>query len=152
MPHSRTDDLIALVGRVLLCWIFIRAGYAKFSAPTGFADAMRAAGMPYPEAFPYLAIAIELVGGTLLLVGLMVRPLSLLLALFTIVAIAIAHQYWNYPLDRQLSLANPNQANHFYKNLAIVGGFLTLYAMGGVRFSLDALFGRKPPAGAGTQA
>lgn len=139
MSHSNSNDLIALVGRILLCWIFIRAGYGKVFAIEGFADAMTKRGLPAPWAFPYLAILIELVGGVLLVVGFMVRPLSLLLILFVIAATAIAHQYWDYPPDQQV-----NQGNHFYKNVAIIGGLLLLYVTGGGRYALDALRGRQP--------
>src|SRR5262245_37676211 len=141
MASSNSHDVFALLGRILLAWIFIRAGYGKLMDMGAFAGGMAKRGVPYPEAFPYLAVAIELAGGTLLLLGLLVRPLSLLLILFVIAATFIAHQYWTYPPDQQV-----NQANHFFKNVAIIGGFLLLYANGGGRYALDALFGRRPAA------
>jgi len=143
MSLSKSDDVVVLVGRILLAWLFIRAGYGKFLEPAGFAAGMTKRGVPFPEAFPYLAILIELVGGGLLLLGLWVRPLSWLLILFVIAATGIAHQYWNYPPDQQGS-----QANNFYKNVAIIGGFLALYVTGGGRYALDAVFGRKKAAAA----
>src|SRR5262245_11814858 len=141
MSLSNSHDVIVLLWRLLLVWIFIRAGYGKLLEMGAFAGGMAKRGVPYPEAFPYMAVAIELVGGVLLLLGFLVRPLSVLMILFVIAATYIAHQYWTYPPEQQV-----NQANHFFKNLAIIGGFLALYASGGGRYSLDALRSREPAA------
>jgi putative oxidoreductase len=58
----------------------------------------------------------------------------LLLALFTLVAALIGHRFWEITDAAQRG----NQLIHFWKNLAMVGGFLALYVGGAGAFSLDA--------------
>jgi putative oxidoreductase len=53
--------------------------------------------------------------------------------LFVIVATGISHRFWEYA-----EAARRAQESQFFKNLAIIGGFLLLYAGGSGRFSVDA--------------
>ena len=126
-------DATLLTARFALALLFIWAGIGKIFTQAAFAAAMAGRGMPFPEAFPVLAVIIEVGGGTLLLLGWRVAAFALLLALFTAVATGINHRYWAYPDAQRIG-----QANNFYKNVAIIGGLLLLAVAGGGRLSLDA--------------
>lgn len=124
---------VALVGRVLIAWLFIPAGFGKiagFSGAVGYAAAM---GMPVPEVAVAVGLLIELVAGVFILIGFMTRPAALLLAFFTLVASFFFHAYWSLPADQAMM-----QQLLFNKNVAVVGGLLVLAAFGAGSLSVDA--------------
>ena len=53
-------------------------------------------------------------------------------AAFTLIAAFIGHRYWSVPADQYA-----NQMAHFMKDIAIVGGFLALFAAGAGAISID---------------
>ena len=122
-----------LVGRILLGLIFLVAGWRKLMAVAGTAGYFTKLGLPMPEVLAWVAIAIELGGAILLIVGWQTRWAALLLALFTLIAAFAAHRFWEFDAAQQA-----NQMNHFLKNLAIVGGMIILAATGPGALSLDA--------------
>lgn len=122
-----------LVGRILLALIFLVAGWRKLMGVAGTAGYFTKLGLPMPEVLAWVAIAIELGGAILLIVGWQTRWAALLLALFTLIAAFAAHRFWEFDAAQQA-----NQMNHFLKNLAIVGGMIILAATGPGALSLDA--------------
>jgi putative oxidoreductase len=123
----RVDAAAALLGRSLLAAIFLHEAYAKLTAYAASMTYMRSFGVPV-ELLP-LAIAIELIGGTLIVLGYRTRIAALLLAIFCVATAVLFHAKFG---DR-------NQLLHFEKDLAIAGGFLVLFARGGGAWALDAL-------------
>jgi putative oxidoreductase len=123
----RVDAAAALLGRTLLAAIFLHEAYAKLTAYAASMSYMRSFGVPV-ELLP-LAIAIELIGGTLIVLGYRTRIAALLLAIFCVATAVLFHAKFS---DR-------NQLLHFEKDLAIAGGFLVLFARGGGAWALDAL-------------
>jgi putative oxidoreductase len=121
-----------LVGRILLALIFLVAGYRKLMAVAGSAGYFAKLGFPMPEVMVWVAIAIELGGAILLIVGWKTRWVAWLLALFTLVAAFAAHRFWEVDAAQYA-----NQMNHFLKNIAIVGGFIILAATGPGALSVD---------------
>ncbi len=85
-----------------------------------------------PSVFAVIAIVLELGGGLLILLGYHTRCVALICAIYVLIAALIAHR----------NFADGNQMSHFFKNMAIVGGFLALMVSGAGRYSLD---GRKSP-------
>jgi putative oxidoreductase len=79
-----------------------------------------------------LAIAIEIGGGALLILGWRTRWVAWLLILFTVVATYLGHKFWLADAAQY-----GNQLNHFLKNVAVVGGLLMLTAFGPGRASAD---------------
>src|SRR5919107_6268995 len=71
-----------------------------------------------------------------LLIGVQVRLASVLLLLFTVAATLIAHRFWEY----QPGAARQMQQINFFKNVAIVGGFVFLAAHGGGRYCIEQLW------------
>ena len=126
------QDTFALLGRILLAWLFVPAGWGKIAGFAGTAGYIASKGLPMPEVLAAAAIAIELGLGLLLLVGWQTRWAALGLAIFVAVITPIFHNYWAMPEAQQMM-----QKQAFGKNLAIVGGFLAFAAFGAGRFSID---------------
>jgi putative oxidoreductase len=131
--HSVPRSGTALVGRILLSAIFITSGFAKLSDPAGAIGYMNAAGIPNPDILVYVAGSAELLGGLSLLVGFLARLGALGLVLMLIPVQFYFHAFWN--MEGAEAQA---QMPHFMKNLAIMGGLLTVFAHGPGRYSLDA--------------
>lgn len=121
-----------LVGRILLSLVFLVAGYRKLMAVAGSAGYFAKLGFPMPDVMVWVAIAIELGAGILLLLGWKARWAASLLALFTLIAAFAAHRFWEVDPAQYA-----NQMNHFLKNLAIVGGMLFVAAVGPGALSVD---------------
>ena len=121
-----------LVGRILLSLVFLIAGYRKLMGVAASAGYFAKLGFPMPEVLVWVAIAVELGGAILLIVGWKTRWVAWLLALFTVIAAFAAHRFWEVDPAQYA-----NQMNHFLKNLAIVGGMVILAATGPGALSVD---------------
>jgi putative oxidoreductase len=86
-----------------------------------------------PTVAAAFAIAVELGLGLLVLVGFEARWAALGIAIFTAVITFIFHAYWNVPVDQMMM-----QKQAFFKNIAVVGGLLTIVAWGPGAWSVDA--------------
>ena len=120
------NNLAAPVGRALMALIFILGGLSKFGDLAGTGAYMQGVGLPAILAGP--AAAFELLGGLAVLLGWRTRLVAPLLAGFCVVTAALFHS--NFSDQMQMIM--------FMKNLAMAGGFLTLYAHGAGAMSLDA--------------
>ncbi len=118
-----------LLGRVLLSIIFIMAGWGKISAPDATIAYIASHGLPIPQVAYYVDLVIEFGGGLAILLGLQTRFSALVLAGFCVVTGVIFHYH---PGDQ-------GQMINYLKNLAMAGGFLQLFAVGGGAWSLDAM-------------
>jgi len=136
-PSARRDtvgvnDTVALVGRALLAAMFISSGVGKIAGFAGTAGYIASKGLPMSEVLAALAIFVELGGGLALLVGFKARWAALMIAVFTAVITPIFHNFWAVP-EAQVAMQKVN----FWKNLAIIGGMLMVFAFGPGRFSVD---------------
>lgn len=129
------QDAVTLLGRILLAWLFIPAGWGKIAGFAGVTGYIASKGVPLPEVAAALAIVAELGLGILLLIGWQARWAALGLAIFVAVITPIFHNYWAVP-DAQKMM----QMQAFWKNLAVVGGLLFVHAFGPGGWSVD---GRK---------
>ena len=132
------QNAATLLGRVLLAWLFVPAGFAKMAGFGGTVGYIASKGVPLPEVCAALAIAAELGLGLLLLVGWQARWAALGLAVFTAVITPIFHAFWAAPQAQVMM-----QTQAFWKNLAIVGGLLYVWAFGPGRWSLDGRRSRR---------
>jgi putative oxidoreductase len=107
--------------------IFLLSGAAKVADPTSTLGYIDSAGLPFPKVALGIAILVELVGGLLLLVGYRTRFIAAALTVFTLAAAFGFH----------FQLADQNQFIHFFKNIAIAGGLLQVFAFGGGRFGFE---------------
>ncbi|HEX4511655.1 MAG TPA: DoxX family protein [Burkholderiaceae bacterium] len=121
-------DAVLVLGRLLMAFIFIAAGFAKLMAPAATQALMAKYGLPVPVAAYAVTVIVELGGGLLLLFGFMTRPVALVLGVWCIATALVAHA----------NFADPNMRAHFTKNVAIAGGFLYVWAMGAGAYSIDA--------------
>ena len=123
MKHFQ--DLAAPVGRILLALMFVLAGLNKISGYSGMQGYMDSMGVP--GALLPLVIALEVVGGLVLMLGWHTRLTAFLLAGFTILATLIFHS----------NLGDQTQMLFFMKNLSIAGGLLLVVSHGAGPYSID---------------
>ena len=81
---SSTNNIIILVARILLSFMFIFAGFGKLADPAGTAGMIAGAGMPAATALAYLAGLFEFVAGLAVLVGFQTKIAGWAIALFCI--------------------------------------------------------------------
>ncbi len=122
----------ALVGRLLLAFIFIKSGFGKITGFEGTVGYIASKGLPLPQIGAIVAILVELGGGILLAIGFKARWAALAIAIFTLVAGILFHDYWAAEAAQRMA-----QEINFWKNVAISGGALAFFAFGPGRYSVD---------------
>ncbi|AMA61236.1 hypothetical protein BCCGELA001_13385 [Bradyrhizobium sp. CCGE-LA001] len=139
-PTSETDtfatkyaDVLILVGRILLAWVFVGSAYAALTNFSGSVAYFRSLNLPAPQLFTAATVAVEILMSACLVLGVATRYCAVLVFLFVFSATAIGHRYWEYPAGAQ----QIGQYNHFLKNISIMGGALLIFVTGAGRFSLD---------------
>ncbi len=130
--NAPSAALVSLVGRVLIALLFIVFGYMKLTNFGGTVNYFAKWGFPLPPATAVVAIVFELGFGILLAVGWKARWWAWALAVYTVIAAAVAHRFWTYDAAQVFA-----QTSFFYKNLAIVGGLLYIAAFGPGALSID---------------
>jgi|SRR5882762_2166015 putative oxidoreductase len=118
---------IAAVGRILIAVIFLMSGLSKLGAPGATIGYIASVGLPLPVLGFLIALAAEIGGGLLLLVGFQTRLIAALLAVFTLATAVFFHN----------NFADQNTMIHFLKNIMIIGGLLQIVAIGATSLSLD---------------
>jgi putative oxidoreductase len=133
-----SEDMVLLLGRIALGAIFVKSGIQKLMTLAAFATVLASRGIPQSAVWAAIGATVECVGGILIISGYRTRFASLLMILFVIVATAISHRYWEFA-----DAARRAQESQFFKNLAIIGGFLLLFVTGSGRFGLDPVLRRR---------
>ena len=131
--NTQTQNVAALVGRILLALIFITSGFGKITGFEGTVGYIASKGLPVASVVAALTILVELGGGLAVLFGFLTRWAALALAVFSLLAGFIFHAYWGVPADQVMG-----QQINFWKNVSIAGGFLVLAAFGAGAISIDA--------------
>jgi len=130
--NSTTTRLYS-AGRSLLGVLFLLSGIFKISGFAGVAGWMSSAGLPLASVLLTLTIAVEVGSGLTLITGWNARWGALVLALFLVPVSLVFHNFWS------ADAANyQNQFNHFFKNIAILGGMLVVFSMESVRAQMKA--------------
>lgn len=117
-------SIVSLVARILLSAIFVTAGVNKISGYVGTQAYMESHGLP--GGLLPLVIALEVIGGLAVLLGVFSRWAGLALAAFCLASAAFFH----------FDFADQAQATNFMKNVCMAGGFLLLFANGSGRYAL----------------
>lgn len=130
---TTANNALNLAGRVLLAALFLPAGISKLTGFEGTVGYIASVGLPLPVVGAVLALLVEIVGSAALIAGFGTRIAALVLALFTLVASFFFHAFWAVPADQAFMVQLL-----FFKNVAVVGGLLTLAANGAGGWSLDA--------------
>lgn len=126
-PSITGTDAAALAGRILLAAIFVLSGVTKLGAVEGTIGYIASVGLPFADAIFYAVVALEIVGGLMLITGFKTRLVALALGAFSIAAAVTFHA----------DFADQNQMIHFLKNLALAGGMLQVAAFGPGRLALS---------------
>ena len=121
-----------LAGRLLLALIFVISGYNKLVGFDGTVGYIASKGLPLPQLAAAAAIAIELVGGVLLVIGWQTRCAATAFLLFLIPTTLIFHPFWAAAAANQQM-----ETIQFMKNLCIMGGMLYVMAFGAGPLSID---------------
>jgi len=126
------NPIIPLLARVGLGSLFVLFGIRSILGFAGSVGYFTKLGFPAPEAMVVLAIIIQVVAGLALIIGWQTRWAAWLLVLYVLIAAFMAHRYWEYDAAQYA-----NQMQHFFKNMAIVGGLLMLATFGPGSMSVD---------------
>lgn len=129
------DSLIIFVARIALAVLFLWGGAMKLMGYAGFVGYLQTRGVPYPQVGAWIAIAIELLGAIALIFGVRTRAVGFAMAVYAVVTAVLGHDFWNITE----AALQQDAAVHFWKNLAIAGGFLLLIVTGAGRLSIDAM-------------
>jgi putative oxidoreductase len=129
-------DEMLLAARVLLTLLFLIFGWKKLTDFSGTVAYMTAAGTPAPGLAALIAIVMEFFVSVALILGVLTRPLALLLMLYVLGTAIIGHHYWT-----MTGMAQAENMINFYKNISIMGGLLLLYVTGAGKYSVDARLG-----------
>ncbi|HWI35970.1 MAG TPA: DoxX family protein [Burkholderiales bacterium] len=137
-PAAAVNDLALLIGRVAFAALFLPSGFSKLMNLQAFIYNIDGRGVPFAPVMAPIGATIEFLGGLALLLGVQVRFASVVLLAFTVLATLIAHRFWEYAPGA----ARQMQQINFFKNVAIVGGFVFLAAHGGGRYCIEQLWRR----------
>ena len=115
------NNYLSLLARIFLSTIFIWSGINKIINPVVTQANMSAHRMPLTLVFLVGAIALEILGGLSVLLGIKTRWGAAMLIIFLVPATLIFHTDFSTELEQAM----------FFKNLAMLGGLLMLIQHGG---------------------
>tara|TARA_B100000963_G_scaffold6732_1_gene5259 strand:- start:391 stop:759 length:369 start_codon:yes stop_codon:yes gene_type:complete len=117
--------LLDLIARILISALFFLNGIFKINSYEGTMGWMESFGLPGILIIP--AIALEIIGPILVIIGYQTRAAAAALSLFCLATAIIFHN----------DFADQSQLTAFLKNIALAGGFLFLVVNGAKGFCLD---------------
>jgi putative oxidoreductase len=120
-----------LIGRVLLAAIFLPEAWVKIRGYDNVLDYMEQYGVP--GALLPAVIALEIAAPAMLILGWQTRAAAFALAGFCLLTALFFHTDFD----------DTNQVLHFWKNLAMAGGFIVVVANGAGLWALDARPGKR---------
>ena len=115
---------LTVAARLLMSSLFIWEGTIQLRNPTGAAQYFASVHVPLPDVSIWLSIAAHFIGGLALLLGFQTRWAAGLLMLVCLGTAFGVH----------LPVGDASNMLHFYKNLAMAGGFLYVIAFGPGKF------------------
>ena len=119
---------LSVLGRILICAIFLASAFGKVTDFDGTREMMVSKGVPQANWMLMGAIVFEVVGGLCVLLGFKAKSGAFLLLVF----LALTTFYFHSDLGQQ------QEQIQFMKNLAIGGGLLFLMANGPGAISMDS--------------
>ena len=130
--------IVAPLGRFLLSLIFVASAAGKLADWNGTLKMLVDKDLPSPDVLLSIAVALEIIGGLMVMLGFFARWGAVALLLFIVPASVLMHNFWAAdPSVSQMQMIN------FMKNVSITGGLLLVLAFGSGPFSLDSLLRRK---------
>ena len=123
---EHVEKVVTIVGRALVAFLFIAAGFAKIFHAKPYLDHMTR--FDVPTFLLPAVIALELGAGLAILVGWRVRDAAGALAIFCVMtAVIFHHQLW---ISAELT--------SFFKDLAISGGLFVMAASSAARNHINS--------------
>ena len=119
------NNILDLIGRVLISSLFLVSAYNKIFSIGGSMDWMEGFGVPGFLIYP--AIILEIILPIFVIVGFRARISAGLLAIFCLATAFIFH----------LDFSNQMQLVSFLKNIGLAGGFLFIVVNGTRDWSVD---------------
>lgn len=122
---------LPLVGRILLSLHFLLAGINKFGSAESTAQYINSklfAG----DVLVWIVAIFEVVAAVMLIVGFKTRWAAAALAVFTLLAALIFHQFWAVPAEQAYA-----QTLFFWKNIGIAGGMIAVAYFGAGPLAID---------------
>ena len=126
-------DGVILVSRILLMLLFVIFGWEKLTGFGGTVGYFSQIGLPAPALAAIIAVVMEFFVGVAIILGLLTRPLAVILAIYTLATGLVGHHYWTMS-----GMARMEAEINFFKNISIIGGLFLLYVTGAGRYSIDA--------------
>jgi putative oxidoreductase len=127
MDETGDNSSVLLVARCMIAGVFLWSGVGRISGYDETGILMDEHGL-VSQLVP-VAVAVEIAGALLLIVGFKLRYTALGLASFSVMTALLFHA----------NFIDQAQMFHFLKNFAIVGGLLALYVSGPGRMSFDGM-------------
>ena len=117
-----TSNKTFAMGRVLLGALFFISAINKILGFSFVSGWMASAGLPMPDLLLVLTIAIEMIGGLMLITGWHARYAAVGLAIFLVPVTLVFHAFWSAD-----AATFNDQLTAFLKNAAIFGGMLLVW-------------------------
>ena len=131
---SNTNNVLILLVRILLSFMFILAGFGKITDAAGTAGMIAGAGLPAATLLAYVAGLFELLAGLAVLTGFQVRIVGWLLAGFCVFTGVVFH----LPYASGTELVNILNQIMVMKNITLAGAYILLATVGAGAYSIDA--------------
>lgn len=135
MFTTRTDRWGTTILRIAVGLVFVAHGAMKIfvMGPAALAGFFASVGIPFASLNAYFVIAVELVGGVAMIIGLGTRVIAALFAAVMVVAIATVHGAQGFFLP-----------NGYEYTLVLLAASVTLVLQGAGAFAIDnVLAGRR---------
>ena len=142
---STNANAATIIIRLLVGWVFLSEGIQKFLFPAALgAGRFEKIGIPWPEVMgPFVGI-VEIVGGSLLLLGLLTRLAAFILLinisvaiLSTKIPILLGHGYWLFSLPGLKSYGFWSMAHEARTDFSMFVGLSFLLIVGAGAWSAD---------------
>lgn len=118
-------SIVALVARVLMAIVFLVSGIEKATNFARAIDEYEKDKVPFRHAAVVSTVVLHLAASVCLIAGWLVMEMAAALALFTLVATFIVHDFWNMQGNERLGRSRIALAN-----VALAGGLLLLAVVG----------------------
>ena len=116
--------VLIIVGRFLLGAYFFRSGLQSIGKVDLHTGILAKKGVPMPRVAMWIAVAAEILGGASVALGVFPALGAAALALFTLAATVLYHNFWAMQGEERAS-----HLNSLVSNLALIGAFLIVIAI-----------------------
>ncbi len=123
-------NLLVLIGRVLISGLFLWAAVEKIRHWHLCSEKMKTRGIPQVNIVMPVGVALEILGGLMVLLGFLPRLGAVLLLIYAIWTTYWVHRFWEVKEHE----ARKIEKLFFMKSLAIIGGLCMILAVGSGRF------------------